>query len=99
MAVETTHLETARKVLSALHLKGVEAVVSGSVAAGNIGPASDIDFLILSCPRALKYKIESIVEDIMKSSHFDVVYREDARPWVLESLQAQAITLKQLQGA
>jgi len=77
---------------------GVNAVIAGSWARGQATAASDIDFLIVSCPTPLKYKIESLIEDMLGSSRFDVIYRDDARPSVLRTLEANTLTLEQLKA-
>lgn len=89
-------LDRAKAAIVALREKGVEAVIAGSWARGQQNDNSDIDFLVISCPRPLKYKIESLVEDTLHSSHFDLIYREDARPSVLATLESQTLSLEQL---
>lgn len=53
--------------------KGISALVIGSLAKGQFGPDSDINFLLTSCPRKYKYAIEADVEDILSDLQFDVV--------------------------
>jgi len=59
----------------------VGAVVTGSLARGSFGPHSDIDLLVTSCPRHLKYAIEGIVEDILGGMSFDLIYLDELPPW------------------
>ena len=69
-----TALERADRVLSYFKDVGVSARLFGSVTGDRFSITSDVDFLILSCPDNLRYRIESRVEDIMGSIPFDVVY-------------------------
>jgi len=71
----------ARAVTVALAERGVRAVVTGSLARGTFNVYSDIDFLITACPRDLKYRIESLVEDILIGIPFDVVYLDELPAW------------------
>jgi predicted nucleotidyltransferase len=93
---EKTAFSRAAEVLEALKIRGVDAVVAGSLASGEFGAASDVDFLVRSCPRHLKYKIESLVEDIMDEIHFDVVYREELPTRILTRMEDAVLTLADL---
>ncbi len=93
---ERTALLRAAEVLEALKKRGVDAVVTGSLAAGKYGPGSDVDFLVTSCPRHLKYKIESQVEDLMDEIHFDVAYREELPHRILSRMENTVLTLAEL---
>ena len=55
----------ARALVVQLAESGVTAKIFGSLANGDFGTASDIDILITTCPRSLKYRIESTVEDAL----------------------------------
>ncbi len=55
----------AAAVLARLADLGVEARVVGSLARGDFAAHSDVDFLVVSCPRSLKYRIEAEVENLM----------------------------------
>jgi predicted nucleotidyltransferase len=93
---EKTALSRAAQVLEALKGRGVDAVVTGSLAAGTFGPGSDVDFLVTSCPRHLKYKIESQVEDLMDEIHFDVAYREELPQRIVSRMENTVLTLAKL---
>jgi predicted nucleotidyltransferase len=71
----------ARAAVSALAELGVTAVITGSLARSTFGPWSDVDFLITSCPRHLKYAIEGSVEDALGGLPFDVVYLDEIPAW------------------
>jgi predicted nucleotidyltransferase len=86
----------ARAALAALDALGVEAVVTGSLARGGFGPYSDVDILVTAIPRALKYAIESMVEDAMPDLPFGVVYRNEVPAWKLARLTAGALRASEL---
>jgi predicted nucleotidyltransferase len=67
----------ARAAVAALREKGVVALITGSLAEGKFRDDSDIDLLVIECPRSLKYAIEGIVEDCLPGYDFDVVYLEE----------------------
>ena len=70
------------RVLRCLRRRGVRAGVFGSLTAGRFGLHSDVDFLVLECPPALRYCIEADVEDRMGGIPFDVAYADEMRePW------------------
>lgn len=77
MTIERTAraIKAARTVSAMLADKGVRVQIIGSLASGRFGPHSDIDFLVIECPRELIYRIESDVEDLAGGFRFDVVYR------------------------
>lgn len=79
-------------MLVALRKRGVEASVVGSLADGTFGPASDVDFLITKCPFPLKYQVEAVVEDEMGDIPFDVVYREEAKDFILNRMERRSIS-------
>ncbi len=66
------------RTLRLLRRLGVTAGVVGSLADGRFSEHSDVDFMVLQCPRPLKYAIEGRVEDVMRDIAFDVIYREEA---------------------
>lgn len=69
-------------VLRRLRARGVRAGVFGSLAAGRFGLHSDVDFLVLQCPPALRYRIETDVEERMHGIPFDLAYADEMRePW------------------
>jgi hypothetical protein len=79
------------RVLRMLRHLDVEAKVVGSLSDGRFSISSDVDFLILSCPKELKYAIEGRIEYVMSTIPFDVVYREDARKVVLDEMECQMV--------
>lgn len=80
-------LEAAARVLAWMEVRHVDARLVGSLAKGTFHAGSDVDFLILSCPRALKYRMEADVEDMMAGLPFDIVYIEEIRPAMLASFE------------
>jgi predicted nucleotidyltransferase len=80
----------AATVLARLAELGVEAKVVGSLARGDFAAHSDVDFLVVSCPRSLKYRIEAEVEDLMGGLPFQCLYLDEARPAYRDELLAEA---------
>jgi len=81
-ARERAALAAAAAVLRRLRRRGVRAGVFGSLAEGRFGLHSDVDFMVLDCPPALRYRIETDVEDCMQGIAFDVAYADEMRePW------------------
>ena len=78
-ARERTAHSAAAAVLRRLRSRGVRVVVFGSLANGRFGLHSDFDFLVLACPPALRYRIETDVETCMQGMPFDVVYADEIR--------------------
>jgi predicted nucleotidyltransferase len=75
-------LRSAIAALNNLHREDVEAVVIGSLAAGNFMPHSDVDFLIVGSIEPIKRgRIERIIAKAMAGSNIkhDVVYDEDIK--------------------
>jgi predicted nucleotidyltransferase len=70
-------LAGARAAIEALRQLGVTAELIGSLADQRFDPTSDIDLLVTTCPRRLKYAIESIVEDCLPGFSFDVLYLDE----------------------
>jgi predicted nucleotidyltransferase len=82
LARERTALAAAAAVLRRLRGRGVRVGVFGSLAKGRFGLHSDVDFLVLDCPPALRYRIETDVEACMQGIPFDVAYADEMRePW------------------
>jgi transcriptional regulator with XRE-family HTH domain len=81
----------AAAVLGRLAAAGVRALVFGSLAKGTFREGSDVDFLVLRCPARLKYRIESLVEDLMGAIPFDVVYADEMPPALRARARAEAI--------
>ena len=70
----------ARRAAAELRRRGVEVVITGSFARDEFDRNSDVDFVVLSCPRHLKYAIEGIVEDELGGIPFDLLYRDEFPP-------------------
>jgi len=88
-ARERAALAAAAAVLRRLRTRGVRAAVFGSLATGRFGLHSDVDFIVLECPPALRYGIESDVEACMQGIPFDVAYADEMRePWRSRALSA-----------
>ena len=75
---------------------GVRVVVTGSLARGTFGIHSDIDLLVTSCPRRLKYAIEGTIEDALGGLPFDVVYIDELPPWKLVRFTEGAVDASEL---
>jgi len=73
----TRAISGARAAICALARQGVAARITGSLATGHFGPGSDVDLLVTDCPPALKYTIESVVEDCLDGMPFDVIYLDE----------------------
>ncbi len=78
----------AAKVLEFLALSGVEASVVGSLGTDRFDASSDVDFLVSSCPKHLKYRLEARVEDLMGDFKFDVIYADETPAHVLKKMTA-----------
>ena len=72
-----TALSRTIRVAAQLEAKGVKLKVIGSLAKGGFDHHSDVDLLVMECPRELKYAIEAGVEDILLDIPFDVVYFDE----------------------
>jgi len=80
-----------RVACAALAGMGVTARVIGSLATGRFGPHSDIDLLVVDCPRHLKYGIEGVVEDCLAGLPFDVVYLDEVPAHKLSRFTREAV--------
>ena len=79
---EQTARGAALEALRSLRSRGVHAGVFGSLATGRFGLHSDVDFIVLECPQALRYRIETDIEEHMRGIPFDVAYADELRePW------------------
>jgi predicted nucleotidyltransferase len=85
-----------RSAVAALAGLGVRALVTGSLARGGFGPASDVDLLVTACPRQLKYAIEGIVEDALGGIPFDVVYLDEVPAWKVSAFTQGAVDASEL---
>jgi predicted nucleotidyltransferase len=79
-AYRSRAIDGAQRAAAALEKNGVEVVVTGSLARAEFVLGSDVDFVVLSCPRRLKYTIEHSVEDELGAIPFDVLYHEEIPP-------------------
>jgi len=88
-ARERAAVAAAAAALRRLRHRGVRAAVFGSLATGRFGLHSDVDFIVLECPAALRYRIETDVEACMHGIPFDVAYADEMRePWRSRALAA-----------
>ena len=86
----------AREATAVLAELGVKARIVGSLASGRFRPGSDIDFLIVECPRHLKYGIEGIIEDHLGGFPFDVVYLDEVPDRKRARLTREAVDARDL---
>lgn len=86
----------AASVLQSLAILDVHASVVGALATEQFGLWSDVDFLIIKCPRHLKYGVEADIEAIMADIPFDTVYQEEVRPAYLPGMQACAKSAREI---
>jgi predicted nucleotidyltransferase len=90
-AYRTKAVEAARRAAAELASREVKVVVTGCLARGAFGRGSDVDFVVLECPRHLKYAIEGIVEDELRGIPFNVVYKEEIPPAKLRRFMDGAV--------
>lgn len=74
------------RVLRMLRRRGFTASVVGSLATGQFGFLSDVDFLVDEPPGDQIWKTESEAMDIMGDIEFDLSYREEVRDSVLAGM-------------
>lgn len=86
----------AQAATAALAELGVRAIVTGSLARGKFNIYSDVDLLVTSCPRRLKYRIESIVEDTLEGMPFDVIYLDELPAWKAARFKEGAVDASEL---
>jgi predicted nucleotidyltransferase len=70
-------LARVRKAVAVMEARDLTVRVTGSLARGDDGPASDVDFLVTRCPPQWRYRIEGLVEDVMGGKPFDVIYLDE----------------------
>lgn len=92
----TVALERARAAVTAMEAKGLSVLLTGSLARGDFGRYSDVDFLITLCPREWKYRIESVVEDLMLDVPFDVIYEDELGPGKARLMRRDARAIEQV---
>lgn len=86
----------AKEACAELARLGVRVKLIGSILGERFGPHSDIDFLVLDCPRDLKYAIEGKVEDILGGFPFDVVYAEEIPEYKRDRFISGAVDAERL---
>ncbi len=89
-------IDGARSAAAELERHGVKVVVTGSLARGTFRLGSDVDFVVIECPRNLKYAIESIVEDELGAIPSDLVYRDEIPPARLSRFLEGAVSAPDL---
>lgn len=78
--LRSRYLEAARRVAVSLKERGIEVRLVGSLARGtDFDASSDIDFLVLECPKDLRYRIEADVEEMLDGIPFDVTYLDEVK--------------------
>jgi predicted nucleotidyltransferase len=95
-ALQADAVRRARAAVGKLESLGVRVLITGSLAKGSFGLHSDVDFLVTSCPRPLKYAIEGHVEDAMGPFRFDVIYLEEIPASMLSGFTDCAIDVSGL---
>jgi hypothetical protein len=91
-------IDGAKRASAELRLLGVEVLVTGSLAIGDFGSHSEVDFLVFQCPRHLKYAIESVVEDVIDGLPFDVVYLDEVPDERVAGFVAKAVVILSFEG-
>lgn len=89
-------IKLARDASDMLTALGISVRIVGSLAKARFTAGSDIDFLIETCPRHLKYAIEGRVEDCLKGHPFDVLYLDEIRPERQSQLLQSAVHARHL---
>gem|GEM_PF-5037905 len=82
--------------MSQLEQRAVKVLVTGSLADETFDVHSDIDFLVIECPRAMKYALEGIVDDAVGNIPFDVIYLDEVAPRKLRSFTEKARRVEDL---
>ena len=86
----------AKKAITELERRHVKALVTGSLADDSFSLHSDVDFLILECPRRMKYALEGIIEDALGKIPFDVIYLDEVAPRKIRSFREKARRVEEL---
>jgi len=89
-------IAAARCAVSQLEQRAVKVLVTGSLADETFDVHSDIDFLVIECPRAMKYALEGIVDDAVGNIPFDVIYLDEVAPRKLRSFTEKARRVEDL---
>lgn len=96
LAYRSRAVAAAKQAEDALAQLGARVMVTGSLARDDFGVHSDIDLLVTSCPRSLKYTLEAKVEDILMDIPFDLVYLDELPSWKAKRFQNDAILASEL---
>ena len=86
----------ARRAVAGLEQKNVKVLVTGSLVDDSFDLHSDVDLLIVQCPRNMKYVLEGIVEDAFGDIPFDVVYLDEIDPRKVRSFTEKARRVEEL---
>jgi predicted nucleotidyltransferase len=90
-------IEGARAASDILASKGIKSMIFGSLAkAGTFGIESDVDILLIDCPRRYKYAVESDIERALGDLPFHAVYLEEVLPDRAARLTAEAVDAAEL---
>jgi predicted nucleotidyltransferase len=96
VSTRTEALSRARRAVAAMEARGFQVLVTGSLARGDFGAFSDVDFLVTRCPPDWRYRIESVVEDEMRGIPFDVIYFDELTPGRLSLMRRDAKPIQDL---
>jgi len=91
-----TAIAAAKRAVSELEQRAIKVLVTGSLADDTFDLHSDIDFLVVEYPRAMKYALEGIVEDALGNIPFDVIYLDEVAPRKLRSFTEKARRVEEL---
>ena len=83
-------LAAARRVATDQTRLGIDVRLVGSLARSTFAGHSDIDLLVVGCPTAWRYRLESVVEDVVGGLPFDVIYLDEVPEHRREALLAEA---------
>ncbi len=86
-----------RQATEALSHIGVQALITGSFAREKFAHYSEIDLLITSCPRHLKYAIEGIIADVLDDIPFRTIYLEDMPASRIDRLTGSSVSAADLE--
>lgn len=89
-------VERAAEAIRILSTRGVKMKIFGSLARGDFGLDSDVDFMVMECPQDLIYAFEGTVEDCMRDIPFDVVYYWEVAPHRLPKFSKDLIDIEEL---
>jgi predicted nucleotidyltransferase len=96
LARQVAAVERAAQAIRILSARGVKMMIFGSLARGDVRLDSDVDFMVMECPRDLIYAFEGTVEDCMQDIPFDVVYYWEVAPHRLPKFSKDLIDIEEL---